>query len=93
MQKSFTLVSIALSLSMILCCCRHEQNPISRETHNAFPDAGDPQIADTIVFDNISLGADHYHWDFGDGTTSTSTAKNISHVYSSPGWGTFKLNA
>jgi len=32
-------------------------------------------------FTNISIGADTFEWDFGDGTTSTSGNKNITHLY------------
>ena len=36
----------------------------------------------TII--NQSLGADHYHWDFGDGTVLTGV-ENPTHTYISPG--------
>ena len=36
-------------------------------------------IDPTVFFSNGSLGADDYHWSFGDGTTSTVT--NPNHTY------------
>jgi hypothetical protein len=37
----------------------------------------------TVSFQNTSVGAEHYSWDFGDG--STSSEANPVHVYSEPG--------
>ena len=62
------------------------------------PTAGFEISTDTVVcrnenisFSNTSSGANDYYWDFGDGTTSTST--NPSHSYSSPGTYTVTLVA
>lgn len=41
----------------------------------------------TITFNNVSLGAKHYTWDFGDGETATE--KNPTHVY--PAAGTYRV--
>lgn len=38
----------------------------------------------TINFTDISIGASAYHWNFGDGSTST-TAGSVSHTYSAYG--------
>ncbi|HLL44919.1 MAG TPA: PKD domain-containing protein, partial [Segetibacter sp.] len=43
------------------------------------------------VFENISEGGQQFHWDFGDGTTSTET--NPVHLYSIPGTYKIKLEA
>lgn len=53
--------------------------------------ATDGCFPDTIIFTNESLLADSYHWDFGDGTTSTNTSPN--HFYESPGTYTVRLTA
>lgn len=50
----------------------------------------------TVYFDNLSDsngGSDivNYFWEFGDGTTSTSTAFEPSHVYTEPGIKTIRL--
>lgn len=45
----------------------------------------------TANFNNTSLNATTYDWDFGDG--GTSTAANPSHIYSSPGLYTVRLIA
>lgn len=47
--------------------------------------------ATPINFSNHSIGADSYHWDFGDG--QFSCAANPSHVYSNPGTYVVKLRA
>ena len=47
-------------------------------------------VPSTVQFINSSGSAISYKWDFGDGT-ATSTLKNPSHIYSSPGSYTVKL--
>ena len=44
-----------------------------------------------VVFVNQSIGADSYHWDFGDGNSSCEDAP--SHTYSTAGTYTVKLKA
>lgn len=44
-----------------------------------------------IAFNNTSIGATSYYWDFGDGVTTTQT--NPSHSYTSPGTYTIMLVA
>lgn len=48
---------------------------------------GDPTTSQTVNFSNFTTGAVSYHWDFGDGTTSTSFEP--SHTYST--YGTFPV--
>lgn len=43
------------------------------------------------ALDNLSLGADNYHWDFGDGTTS-GTEEPGTHTYPGPGTYMVTLN-
>lgn len=39
----------------------------------------------TVVFDAAASAAAKYEWDFGDGTTQTTTTPRISHTYPQPG--------
>lgn len=45
----------------------------------------------SMTFQNTSTGANQYHWNFGDG--NTSTAENPTHVYQFPGLYTITLIA
>ena len=46
-------------------------------------------VGDVVALDggesNISLGAVNYHWDFGDGQSSTSGQGGVFHSYATPG--------
>ncbi|HEX2920698.1 MAG TPA: immunoglobulin domain-containing protein [Bacteroidales bacterium] len=55
------------------------------------PMPGGGCVPATISFINTSIGGAPYTWDFGDGTTSTST--NSSHTYTVPGNYKVKLKA
>ncbi|WP_420643728.1 PKD domain-containing protein [Candidatus Leptofilum sp.] len=47
----------------------------------------------TVTFTNISTEADSYVWDYGDGTTSTTTAVTHTHIYTTPGTYSVSLTA
>ncbi len=49
-------------------------SPETEFTHNFIACPGEP-----VNFDNLTIGASSYQWDFGDG--NTSTLNNPSHVY------------
>jgi hypothetical protein len=40
---------------------------------------------------NLPIGSDNFTYDFGDGTTLTTTEKKVTHVYENPGNYTFTL--
>lgn len=48
-------------------------------------------VNDTVDFNNLSLNADSYQWNFGDGGTSIET--NPTHVYGASGMYTIELTA
>ena len=51
-------------------------------------------VADTIVFQNQSVGGQNYYWNFGDGTTAVKSDKNnIPFKYKLPGFYTVTLKA
>lgn len=62
-------------------------------TVEAAPTAGFTQIVNnsTVTFVNLTIGADTYSWDFGDGTTSAE--KNPEHTYATPDAYTVTLTA
>jgi gliding motility-associated-like protein len=47
----------------------------------------------TVILTNISQDAKRYEWNFGDGTTSTSSASPITKNYAAPGTYTITLSA
>jgi PKD repeat protein len=62
--------------------------PISTTSFNYFVSMGVPV---SVKFTNQSLNSNTYVWKFGDGTTSTSSADTLSHIYTSNGTFTVKL--
>lgn len=48
---------------------------------------------DTVFFNNVSLNASSYYWEFGDSTYATSTQVNPYHVYAMPGLYSVELTA
>lgn len=55
-----------------------------------------PVEGDTVTFQNLSVNAERYSWDFGDtitGVNNTSTGINPSHIYSQPGTYNVSLSA
>jgi PKD repeat protein len=62
--------------------------PISTTSFNYFVSLGAPV---RVKFRNQSTNSNTYLWKFGDGTTSTSTADTLSHIYTLNGTYTVKL--
>ena len=62
--------------------------PISTTSFNYFVSLGAPV---RVKFRNQSTNSNTYLWKFGDGTTSTSTADTLSHIYTMNGTYTVKL--
>jgi PKD repeat protein len=62
--------------------------PISTTSFNYFVSLGAPV---RVKFTNQSTNSNTYLWKFGDGTTSTSTADTLSHIYTLNGTYTVKL--
>ena len=48
-------------------------------------------VSSTVTFTNLSTNATSYHWDFGDGNSSTAT--NPQHVYQETGTYQVRLTA
>lgn len=74
MKRFLTILPI---LSLLVISCNRE--PIA----DAIISPNPAYVEDLINFTNVSVNADHFEWNFGDGTTST--AFNASHAYSDPG--------
>lgn len=71
------LITASILLACLLASCG---KPLADFTVS---DIGRPMVYEPISFDNLSKGADHYFWDFGDG--DTSTAASPVHVFRSSG--------
>ncbi|MGN6533369.1 MAG: PKD domain-containing protein [Ginsengibacter sp.] len=77
---SVTLISINNGCADTLTIPKmvHVNPPVAR-----FSFAKTCTVPRQIIFSDLSIGADSWNWDFGDGTTSTE--KNPAHNYSTPG--------
>ena len=95
LRTTFGLALLALALALALAA-------ISAANHTAHAQSSTPQAAFQLEISsglvplvvspiNTSTGADTFHWDFGDDTTSTS--RNPHHIYTRPGLHVIELEA
>lgn len=80
-----TLIAVLCTAGLLFSCQKEKITlPLSA---NIFYSVDDKQVA----FTALTINADSYSWDFGDGQTSTE--KNPVHVYESGGYYAVTLNA
>lgn len=79
------IYSISAILILLFSSC--QKDPIA----DAILDPNPGYVGDSITFTNLSLNAESYEWDLGDGTTSTD--RNVKHVYIHPGTYSVSLDA
>jgi hypothetical protein len=85
-KKTCVIALLLFSIQIGLHSCEHPKLPQARPSEiDPSLSLGQPQVGDTLIFTNYSVNSDHYLWDFGVGTKSTSSAAAIPHVYLSPG--------
>lgn len=84
---------IMTTLILLVGCDKKKYNfdalPDTVKSYFTFTPVEELHINEPIVFSNESENGDSYHWDFGDGTTSTET--NPTKTYAEPGLYTVKL--
>lgn len=74
------LTYLFLSLTLILFSCHKDPAP---PTALFSVDITDPEVGQTVYFNNESHNGDTYEWDFGDG--SGSSDMNPAHAYTATG--------
>jgi len=74
------LTYLFLSLTLILFSCHKTPNP---PTASFSVDISDPEVGQTVYFNNNSQNGVKYEWDFGDG--SGSSEMNPAHVFTATG--------
>ena len=79
MKKIFKSNVILLLVALLYLSSCTEPTPTAQFTASTT----NATVGDNIYFTNDSRDADHYEWDFGDGSTSTQSSP--SHTYSSKG--------
>lgn len=93
MKKLFTNISLALLIGAVIfitSCSETDPLPISKADFKVTSVA--PEVDVTVQFENLSLNAASYAWDYGDGTFDTLTI-DPEHIYTEPGLYTVKLTA
>ena len=74
------LTCLFLSLTLILFSCHKTPNPPNASFS---VDITNPEVGQTVFFNNNSQNGDKYEWDFGDGYGSTDI--NPTHVFTATG--------
>ena len=83
MRKFFYYASLVL-LPVVVMTTACKDDPVEpEELRSRFTAMQDPADPFTWIFDNESLNAVSYAWNFGDG--GTDTAENPTHTYASEG--------
>ncbi len=92
-KRSFTkmsLVALLASASFIYSCSEKDPLPLSQANFRIASVA--PEIDLPVKFENLSLNASVYAWDFGDGSKD-SLVIAPEHIYTQPGSYLVKLTA
>jgi PKD repeat protein len=74
------LTYLFLSLTLVLFSCHKTPNP-PRASFSV--DITNPEVGQTVYFNNNSENGDKYDWDFGDGIVSTEI--NPTHIFTATG--------
>ena len=94
MKIQSVLMSITLAGLVVFAACKKKSDDSQKlpaPTADFTYTGADAKAPATVVFANVSINAETYLWEFGDG--DTSTAKNPSHAYQAGGNYTVKLTA
>lgn len=73
--------------------CSDDENPLPVSTSEFVVATIAPEAHLPVYFENNSLNAAYYVWDFGDGETDSAKSVSISHTYDEAGDYTVKLRA
>lgn len=82
-MKNFKKLSIALITIIAFASCTSEPQANFIMSSEAIDDNNDPIVGEEISFENLSIDADAYKWNFDDGEESNE--KNPEHIYEKGG--------
>ncbi len=80
MSKHFLLFGLSLLLTFYCISCQKDPVPITKFSYT--PD--NPTTNDIVQFRSISQDLPNYHWDFGNGQTSTEASPKVRYTQSGP---------
>ena len=82
MKQLIRFVAIlALGVTVMQSCKKDDELPNAEPDFNMSTETA--LVGEEVYFENISVNALEYTWDFGDGGTSNDT--NATHIYNQPG--------
>lgn len=90
MKKIFGILFIALAI--FATSCKKKCLDPSADLVANFDLPIEPYTDNELTFNNTSIGAVSYEWDFGDGTPK-SHSLHPKHTYETDGWYSVKLTA
>jgi len=92
-KRNLTQLSIAAVVGIVISlssCKQEDPLPISKSAFSIASVA--PEVDVPVKFENLSLNASRYKWDFGDGTFDSINVAP-THIYDAPGSYTVSLTA
>ena len=94
MKKFYTnkVLLLILVSGILAISCEHSTDPLPISTASFKVTTIAPEIDLAVQFENLSLNAAAYSWDYGDGSKD-SLVTDPSHIYTSPGSYTVKMTS
>lgn len=90
---NYSFLALLAGLVILSSCSKDEERPLPVSTADFEVTSVFPEVHVPVTFENRSLNAAYYVWEYGDGDIDSASTISTSHVYDIPGNYTVKLRA